>query len=158
MARWASEASARSAVRAQPAPPPGAGFGWGEPDEDESTLRGIPPRRSAPRSVGYPFAADLDVCELDDRQRPGLTWSARGLELGRAHLIIRSRRMCYPGRLLLVAVHLIDDKPVPLFGRVQGCDYDGDGLYKVDLELLPVPNRHEIRDWLKARGPGAGRG
>lgn len=157
MARWDSEAGARIAVSAPPAPPPGASLGWGDADDDH-TPRGLPPRRPPARAVGHPFAAELDVCELDDRYRPAQTWAARGLELGHAHLTFRSRRMCYPARLLLVAVHLIDDRPIPLFGRVQVCDYDGDGLYKVELELLPVPNRPEFREWAKNRGSSSGRG
>lgn len=92
------------------------------------------------------------MAELDDRDRPMTTWSARAFELSRANLIIRSRRMCYVGKLVMVAVHLIDDHPVPLFGKVHACDYDGDGLYKVDLDLLPVPDRNDIRTWLADRG------
>ena len=56
--------------------------------------------------------------------------------------------MCYPGRRVLAAVHLIDSEPVPLFGRVVACDYDTDGLYRVELELLPIPERPEIAAWV----------
>jgi hypothetical protein len=45
-------------------------------------------------------------------------------------------------------VHLIDDQPVPLFGKVVSCEYDGEGLYRVDLELLKLPERPEIVEWL----------
>ena len=55
--------------------------------------------------------------------------------------------MCYLNRMLVMAVHLIDDEPVPLFGRVCGCDYDGDGLYRIEVELQPMPGRKAIRDW-----------
>jgi hypothetical protein len=60
--------------------------------------------------------------------------------------------MCYVGRQVLVAIHLIDDRPVPLMGRVFSCEYDGEGQYKISLELLPIPERIEIRDWIMARG------
>lgn len=96
--------------------------------------------------------AEMDACELDDRERPGPVWTARGLTLSRSNLVFRSRRMCYPGRRLLVAVHLIDDRPTPLFGCVHACEYDGEGLYRVDLDLLPVPDRQDVRDWVRARG------
>ncbi len=125
---------------------PGGGFGEGpEPGDRPATTR-------AARARGVRFEADLDASELDDRERPGPTWTARGRELSRAALTLRTRRMCYVGRLILVAVHLVDDQPAPLLGRVAVCEYDGDGMYRVELELLPVPERDAIRAWVEARG------
>lgn len=108
---------------------------------------------------GHRFEAELDVAELDDRARPVSTWGARGRELNRSALTFMSRRMCYPGRLVVVAVHLIDSSPVPLFGRVVACEYEGDGLCRVELELLEVPEDKPIRDWMDAiiRRMSAGR-
>jgi hypothetical protein len=110
------------------------------------------PRRSgAVRPQGHRFDAFLDCAELDDRMRPGHTWTARARELSRAHVIVSSRRMCYPGRIILLAIHLIDDAPAPLMGRVYSCDYDADALYRVDLDLLPMPVAGAHRDWFAAR-------
>jgi len=97
---------------------------------------------------GFPFSAEMDVTELDDRERPGATWGARAIALSRSALVMSSRRMCYLNRMLVLAVHLIDDEPVPLFGRVSGCEYDGDGLYRIEVELLPLPGRKVIHDWV----------
>lgn len=109
------------------------------------------PASSAGRSKrGHRFEAEMDVAELDDRGRPVSTWSARGRELERSKLTFMSRRMCYPGRQVVVAVHLIDASPVPLFGKVGACEYEGDGLCRVDLELAEVPEDKPIRDWLDA--------
>jgi hypothetical protein len=94
----------------------------------------------------------MEMTELDDRERPGPTWNGNGAELSRSHVVVKSRRMCYSGRLLLLAVHLIDDRPVPLLGRVYSCEYDGDGQYRIGLDLLPIPERPEIRDWILSRG------
>lgn len=102
-----------------------------------------------PRPNGRRFAAELDVCELDDRSRPGSAWAARAVELSTSHLVFRSRRMCYPERLLIVAVHLIDDQPVPLFGRVHNCEYIGEGQHRVDIDLLPIPRHSGIEAWVK---------
>lgn len=111
-----------------------------------------PERRPQPPEMkGAPFAAELDVCEMDERERPGLTWAARARELSRSMLTFRSRRMCYVDRLLLVAVHLIDSSPTPLFGQVVGCSYEGEGEYEVRLSLLPVPQRPEVHLWLESR-------
>jgi hypothetical protein len=113
-----------------------------------------PPPGPPPKTTGIRFDAELDLSELDDRDRPGPTWSGRGRELGRSHLVLRTRRMCYQNRRVLVAVHLIDDEPVPLLGRVTECEYDGDGLYKVELELMRVPERPEIASWISDRVTG----
>ncbi len=107
---------------------------------------------SKARPAGAPFEAELDATELDERGRAGTTWTARARELSRSNVVFLSRRMTFPGRLLLLAVHRIDDKPVPLFGKVYQCDYEADGLYRVDLDLLPVPDHRAIRDWVTARG------
>jgi hypothetical protein len=126
-----------TAAAAGPAPAPG------DPEQAE--------RRAPPEPKGAPFAAELDVCELDERERPGLTWAARARELSRSMLVFRSRRMCYVDRLLLVAVHLIDAIPAPLYGQVILCSYEGEGEYEVRLSLLPVPQRPEVQAWLESR-------
>lgn len=93
------------------------------------------------------FSAELDVAELDERLRPVTTWSARSTAVNRSTLTFRSRRMCYPKKLLMIAVHLIDDKPTILAGRVTSCDYDGEALYIVEAELMPKPVSEELRQW-----------
>lgn len=98
------------------------------------------------------FRAELDIAELDDRRRPGASWTARGIELSRSHLTFRSKRMCYATRFLLIAVHMVDDRPVPLFGQVRLCEYDSDGLYRTEITLHEVPDEDPIGRWLKGRG------
>jgi hypothetical protein len=129
-----------------PPPPPVAPKAATSFLEEESQPAPVRPAR---RTGGVRFDAELDMAELDDRDRPGPTWIGKGRELGRSHLIFRTRRMCYIGRRILVAVHLIDDEPVPLFGRVAACEYDGDGLHKVELELMRLPERPEIAPWIE---------
>lgn len=127
--------------RTNPPPPPRAAASF--LDEEPA------PKPPPPKKVGcLKFDAELDLCELDDRERPGPTWSGKGRELSRSHVIFCSRRMCHHGRRILVAVHLIDDKPVPLFGRVASCDYDGDGLYRVELELQKAPDQTDVAGWV----------
>lgn len=128
-------------------PPPRPAGGWSD-DEDE---RSAPVPKTRTRPAGSRFDADMEMTELDDRERPGPTWTGKGRELSRSHMVVRSRRMSYVGRQILVAIHLIDDRPVPLLGRVYVCEYDGDGQYKLGLDLLPIPERPEIRDWIMGR-------
>lgn len=132
--------------------PDGAAPGWLAPPpsgaDDARQAAKHPPAGKGKR--GHRFEAEMDAAELDERGRPVSTWTARGRELDRSRLTFMSRRMCYPGRHVVVAIHLIDASPVPLFGRVSACEYEGDGLCRVDLDLLEVPEDRPIRDWLDA--------
>lgn len=101
---------------------------------------------------GVAFRAELDLAEIDTRGRPGVAWTGRAAELSRSQLAFRSRRMCYEGRELLVAVHLVDDRPVPLYGMVCRSEYDGDGLYRTVIDLLPIPESDAIRNWVHQLG------
>ncbi len=106
---------------------------------------------SKPRPVGMRFLAEMDIAEVDERGRPGGASLAKGKELSRANVVISSRKLIYPGRLVALAVHLIDDRPVPLMGRVFSCVYDSDGLYRIDVDLLPMDDRGAIREWVNGR-------
>jgi hypothetical protein len=145
-ALFSDQTPRRTSSRASPAAArPGSSF----LDDDLPEIAAL--REEADRRVGVKFDAELDVAELDDRGRPGPSWGAQSRELSRSGLAFRSRRMCYHGRILLVAVHLIDDAPVPLCGRVVHCSYDGDGMYRVELDLMRVPSRPNIAAWLEDR-------
>lgn len=146
-ALFSSKSTGRSRSTATPPPPPLPAASFFDDDPEP------PPVLTRPnKPAGVRFDAELDLTELDDRDRPGLVWTGRARELSRSHLVLRSRRMCYQGRRILAAVHLIDDRPVPLLGRVTGCEYDGDGMYRVELELMQLPPKPEIALWLEDRG------
>lgn len=102
-------------------------------------------------SAAVPFRAELDLSELDERGRTGPTWTGRGCMLSRGSLVFRSRRMCYPGRHIVLAVHLLDDRPVPLFGRVSSCEYDDEGMYRTRLELMKLPGSRGVSEWIRER-------
>ncbi|KAA0215345.1 MAG: hypothetical protein DYG94_04335 [Leptolyngbya sp. PLA3] len=104
----------------------------------------------AVRPEGRQFTAELDLVEFDERGRVTSTWSARACSLSRSNLVVRSRRMIYRQTPIGVLIHLIDATPVPLYARAYHCDYDGDGMYKVDLDLLPLPDYGPVAAWLKS--------
>lgn len=118
------------------------------PSPDDSDRGRTPIGASAKVGSGVAFRAELDIAEIDTRGRPGVVWTGRAAELSRSQLAFRSRRMCYEGRELLVAVHLVDDRPVPLYGMVARSEYDGDGLYRTVIDLLPLPETDAIRNWV----------
>ncbi len=127
-------------------PPPGGGSAFTGSSEPR---RPFQPRGKPPTL--HKFDAELDVSEVDDRLRPGSVWTVRGREIGRSRLVFMSRRMCYPGRLLIAAVHLVDDRPMSLFGKTLTCDYEADGLYRTEIELIPIPESEQITAWVAAR-------
>lgn len=106
------------------------------------------PQPLMPSGKSHVFDAEIDMCEVDDRDRAGPAWTARAKSISRSSITIRSRRMCYVGALVLVAIHLIDARPVVLHGRVRQCDYDGEGLYRLDIDLLPMPDKPTLRAWM----------
>lgn len=102
---------------------------------------------NAGASKTFPFRAELDIAELDERHRPAQSWTARGVELSRSALTFKSRRLCYQGRELLVGVHLVDDRPVVLFGVVTKSDYEGEGLYHTTINLRTMPDNEAVQSW-----------
>lgn len=118
---------------------------------DQWGMDAAPPPPPRAKIVGRPFNAELDATELNDRYRPGPTWTARSRELSRSHLVLGARRMVHVGRVLLIAIHLIDDEPVPLMGKVSECDYEAEGQHRITLELLPIPDVDTIHKWLTER-------
>lgn len=106
---------------------------------------------SRPRPRGRSFDAEIDLAEIDERNRPGPTWQARARALSRSNLVVCTRRMCYVGRDVVLAVHLIDDRPIPLYGRVFACEYEGDGMHAVDIDLLELPQESTFETWVRER-------
>jgi len=100
---------------------------------------------------GHPFDAELDVSELDERLKPGPPFPGRAAILSRSKLVLLTRRMTYKGRLLLIAIHLIDDVPTPLLGVVDSCDYHGEGQHRIVLSLKPVEELHGVATWVNGR-------
>ncbi|GAB4386426.1 MAG: hypothetical protein Kow0022_15370 [Phycisphaerales bacterium] len=103
------------------------------------------------RPEGRPFSAELDLVEFDERWRIVSTWSARACSLSRSNIVVRSRRMVYRNTPIGVLIHLIDDAPVPLLTRSYHCEYDGDGMYRVDLDLVPIPESGPVAVWAKSQ-------
>lgn len=131
-------------------PPPGV---RAQPME-ASVATATQPGKSEPRGstgAGHPFDAELEVGELDERGRVGAPWSARGRTVSRERLVFLSRRMVRRDSQVLVAVHMVDDEPMPLFGKVMDCDYEADGLHRVVVEFRPVPWDEGLRGWMADR-------
>lgn len=104
-----------------------------------------------PQPGALAFKAEIDAAELDSCGRPGAAWSGCGTDLSRSHIWFKSRRMCYRARHLVLAVHLLDADPAPLFGEVASCEYDGEGMYRTQVALMRLPDEEAIHEWIKSR-------
>lgn len=123
-------------------------FGVERPPEDKP--KPAPKRRNC-RPAGHRFHTEVDLGELDDRGRPSLPCTAHTVELSTSNIVLSSRRMTYVGRKVVVAVHLVDAEPTPLFGEVFSCDYEGDGKYRIDIDLRAMPKQPAIKEWFAER-------
>lgn len=106
---------------------------------------------SKPTTKGHSFDAELEVGEMDERGHPGAAWGARGREVSRERLVFLSRRMVRRDSHVIIAVHMVDDEPMPLFGKVMDCDYEADGLHRIVVEFRPVPWNDELHGWIADR-------
>ena len=59
--------------------------------------------------------------------------------------------MIHLGKQVAIAVHRIDDEPVPLIGRVGECEYHADGQHVIMLELLPITDPETMAQWTRDR-------
>lgn len=127
---------------AVPPPPAGPSLAKRQLVSEPVENAGMTPRavEETPSGGGnvFPFDAELELAELDDRAKPGVPWSARARTLSRGTISVNSRRMCHTERRVLIAVHRLDDQPAILLGRAEACRYESDGLYVIDFELLPL--------------------
>lgn len=130
-----------------PPPPPGV----------RAAVGAYPERRREAEAAGvagvhgHPFDAQIEVGELDEKSRPGVAWVAKGREVSRERLVFLSRRMVRAGSLVIIAVHLLDDAPMPLFGKVVECEYQSEGMHRVVVEFRAVPWDSDLRVWMAER-------
>jgi len=47
--------------------------------------------------------------------------------------------MVYEGRLVVIVIDLIDDHPTVVCGRVVSCEYDEDGMHRIDVDFVEMP-------------------
>ena len=127
-------------------PPPPAGPSLASRQHDGSADTSLPAYLATPstpssgstgNSKVFPFDAELEMAE-SEHGKAGMPWIARARTLSTSSLSLSSRRMCYVDRRVIVAVHRMDSTPMMLLGRVADCRYETDGLYTIDLELLPT--------------------
>jgi hypothetical protein len=84
--------------------------------------------------------------------RPGPAWSVVTTAISGSVLTVESRRMCYPEREVIAALHVLDARPMPLVGTVASCEYTGDGMHKVVVTLAAYQSVPVLERWLEEMG------
>jgi hypothetical protein len=96
------------------------------------------------------FAAT--VTELDHRGQPGASWDCRLIDISRGGVGLRSRRMSFQGRQLLIEVEQSPGTAKLLFGVVRQSRYSAGEGYAIGVEFRTMPRNSAIRNWLAQRG------
>lgn len=98
-----------------------------------------------------PFGVRITVHELDETGTPAEGSQCEGHDISRSGLGVRSRKMYYPGRKVLIAVSVPGIQPKYMCGEVKYSRYTYRGLYHVGIELCPMPQTETIRTWMLTR-------
>lgn len=94
------------------------------------------------------FRVVVQVVELNANMQPDTQFRARTVEIGSARLVFLSRRMLYEGTSTLVIVPLLDDVPTVLGGKVESCQYDSAGEYRIEIEFSSLVRSRFVDDWM----------
>mgnify|MGYP001008499006 FL=1 len=110
-------------------------------------------RRAHPR---HGFDRTATAAELDESGIPGPSWTCRVFDLSRSGLGIRSRRMVYTGRLLLIEVHDgTQDRPRVFCGMVRQSRYEASEGHILGIQFWPLPKSAAIEQWIHDRANAA---
>lgn len=92
------------------------------------------------------------MSELLGQGRPGPAWSVVTSSISPSRFSVESRRMCYPERPVIAALHVLDARPMPLMGMVLSCEYTGDGVHRVVVAMTAYQPRRSLELWLEEVG------
>jgi len=90
---------------------------------------------------------------LNENGEPTTPWTARAVRLSRSHLVVRSKKLCYVERYVLIAIHLLDADPTCLAAVVKQCDYIGGMHYALGLALVELPQTAFVDAWIAGLQP-----
>ncbi|MBA4027775.1 MAG: hypothetical protein C0475_01275 [Planctomyces sp.] len=100
--------------------------------------------REQRRHERHPCYYKVAMYDLDDRGNLGAGCDAEAIDISRAALGVRSRRMFHQGRLVAV-IMLQQGRPVRcLFGKVEYSEYESRGNYRVAVSFCQMPYEREV--------------
>lgn len=100
--------------------------------------------REQRRHERHPCYYKVAMYDLDDRGNLGSGCDAEAIDISRAALGVRSRRMFHQGRLVAV-IMLQQGRPVRcLFGKVEYSEYESRGNYRVAVSFCQMPYEREV--------------
>ncbi len=101
------------------------------------------------------FGARVVLYELSTDFVPGPPAQAEGADLSRSGLGVRSRRMYYTDRVVLVRIPLRCGGAYFKCGVIRSSVYAGSGLYHVGIEFREMPPGDGLASWMRARQTSA---
>ncbi len=97
------------------------------------------------------FGARIVLYELTTDFVPGPPAQAEGADLSRSGIGVRSRRMYYTERVVLVRIPLRCGGAYFKCGVVRSSVYAGAGMYHVGIEFREMPPGDGLASWMRAR-------
>lgn len=93
-------------------------------------------RRDHPR---VPLNAVVLMHEMNGPLTAGLPWECQAVDISRSGIGLRSRRMLYDGRRVMVAFRVPGQAVRVVFGVVRYSRYDAGGFYRVGVRFAAPP-------------------
>lgn len=118
----------------------------GDPSEIKTDAESSVNRRGHAR---LPFGVRVTLHELDETGTPTEGAPCEGHDISRSGMGVRSRRMYYAGRKVIVAVAVPGMQPRYMCGEVKYSRYTYRGLYHVGIELCAMPQTEAVRSWVQ---------
>lgn len=97
-----------------------------------------------------PFGVRVAVHELDDVGVPGEATVCEGHDISRSGVGLRSRKMFYEGRKVILSLTIPSMQPKYMCGVVKYSRYTYRGLYHVGIQLCALPQTESVRAWMQS--------
>jgi hypothetical protein len=95
----------------------------------------------------------VEVTELDELGRPAASWTCASSDISRSGMGLRSKRMAFPGRGVLILLGAVgSESSKALYGVVAQSRYSPGEGYVIGVEFESMPDTAEIRAWRTLRG------
>jgi hypothetical protein len=101
------------------------------------------------------FSTRAWVHELQPGCAPDAGQLADAADLSRSGMGVRSRRMYYVGRTVIVMLMLPTGERKFMCGVVRSSRYTVAGMYHVGIEFCPMPAGEHINEWMRTRSNAA---
>jgi hypothetical protein len=117
---------------------------------------GVPSMAALRRHERLNFAVKVMLYELASDNVPGAPAGGESVDLSRSGIGVRSRRMYYKDRVVLVRIPLRYGGAYFKCGVVRSAVYAADGMYHIGIEFTAMPGGEALAGWMRARQASPG--